>query len=699
MGVTHGTVELWLEEDYPLSPVFTQEFVSDTQSQLSSFAPLQSTQGSAETGRKVRASFTALGLALSLGATGSLISSAEAADSVQLAALPSVTGAHGTLPSFGSSRPEGAAATYHTVADGETIWDIAKYHGVSVEAIKAANGIGGEQVIQAGQVLKVPTPSEQVVASLQPAAVLEIPQPQASPAEEVEVLDTHEATLSDEDEELAPAANSSVPTSLAELLAAQESARDSKQIAALAETEAPTDEVLAPEIPVFEDADAAPTSKADAEDVSEIALLPRPQIDQDFQTQLEWREQPSLERADVTSSEPPTAVRTVPDEWLTHEVNRGETVWSIARSYGVKPEVLQQANAIANPNFIVSGDELVIPVDESPRVAQELTETWAAAANQLTVEAPANKRLIAVGGVETEEEAIASPEERREQIASADLAAQLDTQSIESSVSEASAAEAVVDPFVEDLLSEVAQSTQPEAETATRIEQYSRAISKIHEQAVAAEDATGAVEVAAPEAEAVAVNPEFSATEPDTVADIEVGGFRSEELLAAAPLGSEVYAPVIESPEGRVVTPDMPVMPGQDEYLPEAPNRFNGFIWPAQGVLTSGYGWRWGRMHQGVDIAGPVGTPIYAAAPGVVVSSGWNSGGYGNMVDIRHPDGSTTRYAHNSRLMVSAGQQVRQGQQIAEMGSTGYSTGPHLHFEIRLPSQGAVNPIAHLPNR
>jgi murein DD-endopeptidase MepM/ murein hydrolase activator NlpD len=104
-------------------------------------------------------------------------------------------------------------------------------------------------------------------------------------------------------------------------------------------------------------------------------------------------------------------------------------------------------------------------------------------------------------------------------------------------------------------------------------------------------------------------------------------------------------------------------------------------------------------MHQGVDIAGPVGTPIYAAAPGVVVRSGWNSGGYGNMVDIRHPDGSLTRYAHNSRLLVAEGQEVSQGQQIAEMGSTGYSTGSHLHFEIHVPQQGRVNPIALLPGR
>ncbi|MEM0980266.1 MAG: M23 family metallopeptidase, partial [Cyanobacteria bacterium P01_H01_bin.58] len=117
------------------------------------------------------------------------------------------------------------------------------------------------------------------------------------------------------------------------------------------------------------------------------------------------------------------------------------------------------------------------------------------------------------------------------------------------------------------------------------------------------------------------------------------------------------------------------------------------------GVLTSGYGWRWGRMHRGIDVAGPVGTPIFAAAPGVVTRSGWNSGGYGNLVEIRHSDGSMTRYAHNSRNVVESGQQVTQGQKIAEMGSTGYSTGPHLHFEIHLPNQGAVNPMALLPGR
>lgn len=265
---------------------------------------------------------------------------------------------------------------------------------------------------------------------------------------------------------------------------------------------------------------------------------------------------------------------------------------------------------------------------------------------------------------------------------------------------EADEASVSVDPYVANLL--LAVGTPPEGR---HLESVRSPIAAPTEPSQIPQVEDGGVVEASEQEEAAdssqsvvaVVNPEFSPVESDSPDDLsEVGAFSSEDLLAAAPLGSEVYAPIVERPEGRLVSPEMPVMPDQEEYLPEVPNRFNGYIWPARGVLTSGYGWRWGRMHRGIDVAGPVGTPIFAAAPGVVVRSGWNSGGYGKLVDIRHADGSLTRYAHNSRLLVEAGQQVRQGQQIAEMGSTGYSTGPHLHFEIHLPDRGAVNPMAHL---
>lgn len=108
------------------------------------------------------------------------------------------------------------------------------------------------------------------------------------------------------------------------------------------------------------------------------------------------------------------------------------------------------------------------------------------------------------------------------------------------------------------------------------------------------------------------------------------------------------------------------------------------FLLPAKGIYTLDN--RRSRYH--VDISNSVGTPIYAAADGVVEKAGWNNGGYGYMVEIRHIDGSLTRYAHNSRILVRIGQQVRQGETIALMGSTGFSTGPHLHFEIHKAGKG-----------
>ncbi len=164
--------------------------------------------------------------------------------------------------------------------------------------------------------------------------------------------------------------------------------------------------------------------------------------------------------------------------------------------------------------------------------------------------------------------------------------------------------------------------------------------------------------------------------------------------VATAPTEPGYYNPNMQTPTGETVTPQLPGSQGPNTY-PQL--EIQGYMWPAKGVVTSGFGMRWGRMHKGIDIAAPIGTPIFASAPGVVVYAGWNSGGYGNLVDIQHPDGSLTRYAHNSRVLVQVGQGVQQGQEISEMGSTGHSTGPHCHFEVHPPGKGAVNPIAYLP--
>ena len=120
-------------------------------------------------------------------------------------------------------------------------------------------------------------------------------------------------------------------------------------------------------------------------------------------------------------------------------------------------------------------------------------------------------------------------------------------------------------------------------------------------------------------------------------------------------------------------------------------------IWPTTGVVSSPYGLRWGGtdFHPGMDIANDMGTPIVATADGIVEYAGWNSGGYGNMVDINHGNGIMTRYGHAMQVVVSTGQQVKRGQLIAYMGSTGFSTGPHVHYEVHV-NGNRVNPISYL---
>lgn len=120
----------------------------------------------------------------------------------------------------------------------------------------------------------------------------------------------------------------------------------------------------------------------------------------------------------------------------------------------------------------------------------------------------------------------------------------------------------------------------------------------------------------------------------------------------------------------------------------------SGFIWPVSGPVTSGFGWRWGRMHEGIDIGAGSGTPIVAAAAGTVIFSGWMSG-YGNLVVVDHGGGVATAYAHQSSIAAGVGQFVSQGQVIGYVGCTGHCFGSHLHFEVRV-NGGAVDPLGYL---
>jgi murein DD-endopeptidase MepM/ murein hydrolase activator NlpD len=119
------------------------------------------------------------------------------------------------------------------------------------------------------------------------------------------------------------------------------------------------------------------------------------------------------------------------------------------------------------------------------------------------------------------------------------------------------------------------------------------------------------------------------------------------------------------------------------------------FLRPVHGPVGDGFGMRWGRMHTGIDFPQPAGAPVGAAGRGSIKFAGWNTGGYGYLVVVRHRLGFETWYAHLSRIAVAPGQAVVGGTRIGYIGSTGHATGPHLHFEVRL-RRTPIDPMPRL---
>jgi murein DD-endopeptidase MepM/ murein hydrolase activator NlpD len=163
----------------------------------------------------------------------------------------------------------------------------------------------------------------------------------------------------------------------------------------------------------------------------------------------------------------------------------------------------------------------------------------------------------------------------------------------------------------------------------------------------------------------------------------------SKELIMAANPG-KAFQPgkLFFIPQNRGVLGRTSVQQYMNDRSPadySVPTGRSGFIWPVPsiGKISSHYGHRWGRKHEGLDIAAPRGAKIVAAQEGLVVFSGTRFGGYGKIIVIGHSNGYFTVYAHNHRNFVRKGQKVMRGQVIGQVGSTGRSTGPHLHFEIR----------------
>lgn len=408
-----------------------------------------------------------------------------------------------------------------------------------------------------------------------------------------------------------------------------------------------------------------------------------------------------------------------PQPVVEYRVSDGDTLDSIARNYGVSVSVLAKYNQISDPNLLTVGQTLEIPLYQPGR--QEVHTTAliekyqpygiASISYQPTKELKADKQVPFVAlpnstAIAYNPSVTLSLEATTSEVESSQVGANFPASKQSKNLEAVTASNL----YNKELISEMVKIREKyrSQKTVTPTTTNAQASSLIAQTNELVDEAANNKLTSA------RVNPEFLPNQDSRTQELawnqnqQSAGVSTptkntapvattpyeQEIVATAPTGTEAFESVIQP---RMVSPELPPLASPDNYLPKGSAVFTGYIWPAQGVLTSGYGWRWGRMHKGIDIAGPIGTPIVAAAPGVITYARWNDGGYGYLVEITHPDGSVTLYAHNDRILVREGQEVEQGQQVAEMGSTGFSTGPHLHFEIHPPGQGAVNPLAYLP--
>jgi murein DD-endopeptidase MepM/ murein hydrolase activator NlpD len=363
----------------------------------------------------------------------------------------------------------------------------------------------------------------------------------------------------------------------------------------------------------------------------------------------------------------------------SYQIKPGDTLNSIARRHGVSVSELIKANGLTNSNLIKVNQSLLIPEKRNKIASNSMTRPNLPPLAKRNSSLPAQLPPYLTGVRDLPSNTPTSGAEQNQSSQSIEIAVDSPTDAYRNKLRSEMAGlqqaypnqpsnnpQAIPLPVESPVVAVAPESVNPE---------WSKQSQELNNRPSLLSSDTSS---------------RFSRTEPKPVSS-------EGQLVGAAPIPVEEYNESFQIPVGQTVEPNLPGLSNPEHYLPDSLPQFNGYIWPAKGVLTSGFGRRWGRMHKGIDIAAPIGTPVFSAAAGEVISAGWNSGGYGNLVKVRHTDGSITFYAHNSRIMVRAGQIVQQGELISEMGSTGFSTGPHLHFEVHPTGKGAVNPIAYLP--
>ena len=598
-----------------------------------------------------------IGVALSVGACGLLVPhkgdaalAAEKADIESLASEPNMTPVLDPLSSSATiaspmtvnatpnaSKPMVMASSQiHTVQEGESLSNIARAYGITAQQVAQLNQFPVTSVLRVGQTISLPIGT----ATADTVPVLAMTPPSSS----------------------VPVA-SRVRQDTAVVKLKEQQSRLKKSLAELRSEENPI-----------------------------IAALPTSQ-------------QQALPNYEAVS-------------FSKHRVEVGETLTTIARSNGISPSELAVLNRISDPNTLFANQVLRVPQAKTMQANPQISAVQVKPSPVLFAGAKSSSSTIAFNSSINRASVPELPQSSWKPAASLAPAQRTDratSLSVEPSVGNSTR--------VDKLMEEVRNLRQKYQPTQVAYAQRNYIVPTVSTANVVVPTVSMPTRSGSMKTERRTVNPEFQ-KRVETTPDVSIQSVTQNRLdrviqaptlpqqpravvsataprlIARASMGSSNYAnPLVQTTALRMAAPQMPSIGTSDNYLPQGKGggAMKGYIWPAQGLFTSGYGWRWGRMHKGIDVAGPVGTPIVASAPGVVSYSGYNDGGFGYLVEIDHADGSMTRYAHNSRLLVREGQQVAQGQQISEMGSTGFSTGPHLHFEIH-SAQGTVNPMAYLPN-
>ncbi len=634
------------------------------------------------------------------------------------------------------------AVISHQVQNGESLWQISQDHSVKPEAVTTSSEINPNSNIQAGQTLQIPS-TNGVIHQLQVGETetsvarsygvevekLQLDTTSASTSQVVVPGEVDELLKNRQDRslEILQQRQERLRESLTELQTQQRTAKfNQNEVLEATSPEESISELVPETIIQSSEVQAQPENPsvslpvpsletvvgAESTKQSVVISVPAAEASTAPETFMELaiKNEDNSNTQSVQLIKEPTPIAVVEENLISeiYQVKQGDTLDEIANQYGLSRVDLVEANNIPNPNLININQQIKIPSASEQTPREQITLTTAiGGATPLISQAVSIP--VSVAQESDQIKAIDTNAPSGELNESGDLQQTTNEQ---------------YNPYVEKLKADVIrmreelrrqrQETQTASSEATTVEiPIAPSLSNANPEPVGIQNqewvkdrenieipiSVNLVPNSQPSFNLTVESPQELPTQ--TVTNQEAAGETDtqEQVIAVAPVPIESYNYLIDTPAGQMVSPELPPLNAPEQYLPGGSQRFNGYVWPTKGVLTSGYGWRWGRMHKGIDIAAPVGTPIIAAAPGEVISAGWNSGGYGNLVKLRHEDGSVTLYAHNSRINVRRGQQVSQGQKIAEMGSTGYSTGPHLHFEIHSSGRGAVNPMAYLPSR